>query len=132
MPDIIKNYWKSILFTLLIFYLSFAKPATFRDVNVINLTDKTAHYLIYVMYGMIIICDFLRKNRTTYAKTAFVGFCIVFPIILGGIIEIIQETFFKPRSAEWIDWLADISGILTAWLLMTILRKYTKIFSKLL
>ena len=128
MPIILKNYWKSILFTLLIFYLSFAKPASFKDLNVINLTDKTAHYLVYVAYGMILIFDFLRKNRNGYSTFAFIAFCIVSPILLGGIIEIVQETFFKPRSAEWIDWLADIFGIFTAWPIMHFLKNRTKYF----
>jgi VanZ family protein len=39
----------------------------------------------------------------------------LFPIALGGIIEILQEMFFNPRSGEWLDWLTDIAGVLTAW-----------------
>jgi len=128
MTNLFKDYWKSILFTLLIFYLSFAKPASFKDLNVINLTDKTAHYLVYVAYGMVLIFDFLRKNRKGYSTFAFIGFCIVAPILLGGIIELVQENFFKPRSAEWIDWLADVFGILTAWLIMLLLKGKTKFF----
>ncbi len=128
MTNLFKDYWKSIVFTLLIFYLSFAKPASFKDLNVINLTDKTAHYLVYVAYGMVLIFDFLRKNRKGYSTFAFIGFCIVAPILLGGIIELVQENFFKPRSAEWIDWLADVFGILTAWLIMLLLKGKTKFF----
>ena len=128
MPNVLKNYWKSILFTLLIFYLSFAKPASFKDLNVINLTDKTAHYLVYVAYGMVLIFDFIRKNKAEYSKLSFILFCIIFPIMLGGAIEIVQETYFKPRSAEWIDWLCDILGILTAWPLMHFMKNRTKYF----
>lgn len=132
MSNTLQNYWKSFLFTFLLFYLSFAKPTAFKDVNVIHLTDKTAHYLVYVAYGMVLIYDFIKMNTQNYALRSFIGFCVIFPIVLGGLIEIIQESFFKPRSAEWIDWLADILGIFTAWLLMHFLRKHTKIFSKLL
>ncbi len=128
MTNLFKDYWKSILFTLLIFYLSFAKPASFKDLNVINLTDKTAHYLVYVAYGMVLIFDFVRKNKSNYSLFSFIVFCIISPILLGGIIEIIQETFFKPRSAEWIDWLADIFGIFTAWAIMHFLKSRTKYF----
>jgi len=128
MSNILKNYWKSILFTFLIFYLSFAKPASFKDINVMQITDKTAHYLVYVAYGMVIIFDFLRKNRSGYSTFSFILFCIVFPILMGGMIEIVQETFFKPRAAEWIDWLADIFGIFTAWAIMHLLKNRTKFF----
>lgn len=128
MLNILKNYWKSILFTFLLFYLSFAKPASFKDLNVMQITDKTAHYLVYVAYGMTFIFDFLRKNRNGYSLVDFLIFCILSPILLGGAIEIVQETFFKPRSAEWIDWLADILGILTAWGIMSFLKNRTKFF----
>ncbi len=128
MLNILKNYWKSILFTLFIFYLSFAKPASFKDLNVINITDKTAHFLVYVAYGIVIIFDFIQKNRNNYTRLAFITFCIISPIMLGGLIEIIQEAFFKPRSAEWVDWLADIFGILTAWGIMSLLKNRTKYF----
>jgi len=128
MLNILKNYWKSILFTLFIFYLSFAKPASFKDLNVINITDKTAHFLVYVAYGIVIIFDFIQKNRNNYTRLAFITFCIISPIMLGGLIEIIQEAFFKPRSSEWVDWLADIFGILTAWGIMSLLKNRTKYF----
>ncbi|MFZ4583328.1 MAG: hypothetical protein ACOYM7_11825, partial [Paludibacter sp.] len=81
---------------------------------------------------MVIIFDFLKLNSLKYKKTHFVIYCIVFPIVLGGLIEIVQETFFKPRSAEWIDWLCDILGICTAWVLMNFAVKHIKAFSKLL
>lgn len=128
MPNVLKNYWKSILFTLFIFYLSFAKPASFNELNVINLTDKTAHYLVYVAYGMLLIFDYFRNNNAKFSKLSFILFCIISPIMLGGVIEIVQETYFKPRSAEWIDWFCDILGILTAWLLMYFLKNRTKYF----
>jgi len=127
-----KSYWKSILFTLLLFYLSFARPASFKDINVMNLTDKWAHYLVYVAYGMVIIFDYIKRNSLQYNKTHFVIYCIIFPIVLGGLIEIVQEMFFKPRSAEWIDWLCDILGILSAWLLMNFAVKHIKSVAKLL
>jgi len=128
MTNLIKDYWKSLLFTLLIFYLSFAKPASFKDLNVVNLTDKTAHYLVYVAYGMVIIFDFLRSRKTDFTKLNFYTHCLISPILLGGFIEIVQETYFKPRSAEWLDWACDILGILTAWGIMTLLKNRTNYF----
>jgi VanZ family protein len=131
MLQILYNYWKSISFTLLIFYLSFARPTTFADLNVVHITDKTAHYLVYVVYGLVLIYDYIKQATTRFSKTFFLYFCILSPIIMGGIIEIIQETFFKPRTAEWVDWLCDITGILTAWLIYSIVKNKTNLLSKL-
>ena len=32
------------------------------------------------------------------------------PMVYGGVIEILQENFFYPRTGDWWDWLADIAG----------------------
>lgn len=125
------NYWKSISFTCLLFYLSFARPASFEGLNVVNITDKVAHYVVYVIYGILLIYDYLKDKKNDFSKKDFIFLCIIMPIILGGLIEIVQEAFFKPRSAEWIDWFCDILGILTAWLMYYFIKKKTKILSKL-
>lgn len=125
------TFWKSISFTMLIFYLSFARPASFTDINVVNLTDKTAHYLVYVAYGLILIYDYFKFSASSFSLKIFLGVCILTPIVLGGLIEIAQETFFKPRSAEWVDWLCDILGILTAWLVFYFIKTKTTILNKL-
>ena len=36
---------------------------------------------------------------------------VVFPIIYGGFIEILQEKYFYPRTGDWADWLADCAGV---------------------
>lgn len=106
--------WKSISFAVLILYLSLAKPATINDLNVFRATDKLAHYLVYVVFGIIITYDYWQMLKSTEIRNLrFFLWCIVLPIVFGGTIEIMQETWFKPRSAEWIDWLCDIAGILT-------------------
>lgn len=125
----LNNYWKSFLFTLLLFYLSFARPASFAEINVVNLTDKAAHYLVYVAFGLVLIFDYLKVKGTDFSRKSFYLTCIIAPIVLGGLIEIVQETFFKPRSAEWLDWLCDIVGILTAWLIFYLVKTKTKIIN---
>ena len=37
-----------------------------------------------------------------------------YPLILGGLIEIIQSVFTATRSGDWYDFIADLSGILAA------------------
>ncbi|MBP6610153.1 MAG: VanZ family protein [Paludibacter sp.] len=131
MHTLLNNYWKSILVTLLLFYLSFARPASLPQISVFNLTDKAAHYLIYVACGLMLIYDFIKANGKDFSPIKFYLVCVFGPIILGGLIEIAQETFFKPRSAEWLDWLCDIVGILTAWLIFIFFKTKTNIINKL-
>lgn len=123
----VTHYWKSVSFSLLILYLSLARPATVNDLNIFHATDKLAHYLVYVIFGLILIFDYWRfTNSTQIRNLRFTLYCVFLPIIFGGAIEIIQETWFKPRSAEWIDWLCDIAGILSAVAIMHFLNKKIK------
>lgn len=118
---LIFRFWKSIIITLGILYLSFAPPSTFNGVPSFNYEDKLVHFLLYSGLTCLLIYDF-NKNRN-YTKLAFVLICIAFPIILGGLVEILQPLYFAPRTAEWFDWFSDIAGVLVGWLSMHFLRK---------
>lgn len=119
-----RNYWMSIAITGLILYLSFTRNDAFKEGNILPISDKTAHYLLYVFYGIILIFEYLQSNNRKWSGSAFWSICIVFPIVFGGAIELMQEAFFKPRSAEWLDWLCDIAGVFTAYLLMKFGYRY--------
>ncbi len=112
------SYWKTILVICGIFYLSFAPASTFKSVPRFPNADKITHFLMYFGLVIVLIYDFKKRNNSEYTYGKFIAVCILFPILLGGIIEILQEAFFKPRSAEWLDWLSDIAGVLIGWLVM--------------
>jgi len=141
------SYWKSILVTVGILYLSFAPPSTFESAPRISQfphSDKVVHFVMFFVLTAVLIYECTKstnarkreansniqnlnnKNscfRTFVRSRKFLLVCILFPIVLGGIIEIMQEAFFKPRSAEWLDWAADIAGVLAAWAVFLIARK---------
>ena len=82
--------------------------------------------LMYFGLSVILIFDYRRasyNNNNNRNLLAFVLICIIFPIVLGGGIEIAQEQFFAPRTASWIDWLADIVGIFIGWAGMNIIAR---------
>lgn len=121
----IKNmsaYWKTVLLLAVILYLSFAPPSTFDSVSLgrIPHADKITHFLMYMALTIMIIYDLYKKNGVPRFDLKFFFGCIVFPIILGGVVELMQEAFFKPRTASWFDWLADALGVLAGWGLMAI------------
>jgi VanZ family protein len=118
-----KQYWKSILFICILFYLSFAKPSTFKEAPTFFSIDKLAHVFLYFILGIFLIIDFSKSNIKKSSKIMSIIITIVFPILMGGAIEISQEMFFKPRSAEWIDWLSDILGIGLSYVFMHYIYK---------
>lgn len=124
--SIIRNYWKSTLTLLAILYLSFTPPSDFNKLPPIKIEyfDKIVHILLYSFFTFILVTDFSKNNKVIKnRKNYFILSCIVFPIIFGGCVEIAQNLWFYPRSAEWIDWFADILGVSIGLIVMSLFKK---------
>lgn len=119
-------YWKSISVLLCILYLSFATPSTFKKIPTFENEDKIIHFLMYAGLTCVLIFDFrshLKNNATTFT---FVLACVLFPSIIGGLIEILQPTFFAPRTGSIGDFYADIIGVFVGWITMFFWSKMRK------
>lgn len=118
------SYWKSILSVVVILYLSFAPPSDFSEMPKVNILffDKIIHVALYIFLTIVLIYDFRNHNKFSKNNSIYIVQCILFPIVLGGCIEIAQDKWFYPRTAEWVDWLADILGVIIA-LVVTLFYK---------
>jgi len=118
------SYWKSILSVIVIVYWSFASPSDFREMPKVNILffDKIVHVALYLFLTIVLIFDFRSHNKFSKNNSIYIVQCILFPIVLGGCIEIAQDKWFYPRTAEWVDWLADILGVTIA-LVVTLFYK---------
>ncbi|MDP4239279.1 MAG: VanZ family protein [Bacteroidota bacterium] len=115
------HYWKSIIIISGILYLSFAPPSTFNGVPSFENEDKLVHIIMYMGLTGVLIFDFKKYAKNNPKPTfAFVITCLLFPIILGGAVEILQPLYFAPRTAEWSDWFSDSAGVLVGWLVMSL------------
>jgi len=113
------NYWKSLIIISGILYLSFAPPSTFNGVPSFEYEDKLIHILMYGALTCVLIFDLqLYAKKKSLSKFTFIFICLLIPIFLGGIVEILQPIYFAPRTAEWFDWFSDITGVLIGWLAM--------------
>jgi VanZ family protein len=109
-------FWKSIVVICIILYLSFAPPSTFNGIPTFKNEDKLVHILMYAGLTGALIFEFRRYAKTnTISIVAFILICLLFPVFLGGAVEILQPMYFAPRTAEWFDWFSDITGMLIGW-----------------
>ena len=122
--NIFRYYWKSIFIVLFVQYLSFTSPTTFDEMPSLEIPnlDKLVHFLMYAGLTTVLIWDFKKHRKSNSNFQFFVLICIVFPILFGGIVEILQSAYFAPRTGDWFDWLADLSGVLCASLWMRLIR----------
>jgi len=109
----LKYYWKSALVIVIILYLSFAHPSTFKKVPSFNNIDLVVHFLMYGGLSFILTIDFAKKHNYKFPTPEYLWTCIIFPIIMSGSIEIIQPTFFAPRTGSWGDFACNVGGVIT-------------------
>ena len=115
-------YWRGILVGLAIIYLSLAPPSGFEKIPipVVKGMDKAVHILMYL--GLTIACVLdVRFSRKPLSDRIRVIYCVFFPLLLGGILEIVQWKFTTYRIGSWFDMLANVSGIAAGYFLMKLL-----------
>jgi VanZ family protein len=119
----IRGYWKSILVGIGILYVSLVRAP---GINLPSLSgdDKWVHLVMYSILGCVLSWDSWKMQLEGWRLWMIT---MVIPIAYGGIIELVQEQWFAPRSGEWMDWGADCIGVLAgAIALMIIRRSYNK------
>ncbi len=104
-------YGMSIVTSLFILYLSIVPKMPDLSLPDFSLKDKVLHALAYLFLSVVLAFELYRQRYDFRGKVMFV-WAIVYPILWGGLIELLQGNFFPPRSGDWGDWLSDIIGVL--------------------
>lgn len=83
--------------------------------------DKIAHFIIYAGLAFLALAsEHLRRSRKLTVKET--GGITAIVLSIGGIIELVQVTV--GRNAEWMDVLANATGVTTAVLLIRLIKKW--------
>lgn len=114
-----RRYGLSCVVALTILYLSVARTTPEMDIPKIEGLDKIVHFLMYAALSFALSRDFYVQ-KTSFSSVKMVMWAVVIPILYGGLIEVLQENFFPPRSGDWYDWLADSLGVIVSFLLCRI------------
>lgn len=105
-------YWKTIVVCVLIFVLSTVTFKSIPHAPRFHNGDKLIHALMYAGLGFIAYYEYKKENFFRAKYKYWLLYIFLFFVFFGGIIEILQENFFKPRTAEFADWIADIVGLI--------------------
>lgn len=117
----LKHYHKTLLVTFFVVFLSLANMENIQPQRfyLFKHADKVVHFLMY--FGITIVFLFEHYIETwKMQKRDYV--MNIYPLLLGGFIEIIQTAFMPYRSGEWYDLIANISGIFAANLLFYFIK----------
>ena len=80
-----------------LFYVALGPPPQGPDIPHL---DKLMHALSWGLMAAICLAAWPKRLRLA----------VLLPGIHGGLTEILQGTMISGRSAEWLDWFADLCG----------------------
>ena len=100
----IKKYPFSLAIILVVIYLSFFKPPKMDDIPLFPGVDKVVHFCMYGGMSGMLWLEFLRNHRKyeTVLWHAWIG-AVLCPIVMSGIIEILQEYCTTYRGGDWFN-----------------------------
>lgn len=108
----LRHYPFSILTTLVIWYLSFFTPPQTPLEEITNF-DKLVHLCMYGGLSSVLWIEYLI-HHAIIKKWKLAIECILFPILMSGCIEILQSCCTDNRSGDWIDFIANCTGVCLA------------------
>lgn len=114
---ILRYTWPPAIVAIIIFYLCCLIPSNdIPDVgfNFFIPTDKIVHFLMFFGLSSVASFNYILYKKGKIIILKLIAFAIFVPIIYGGIIEILQQEYFPPRSGDWYDFLADTLGVLAS------------------
>jgi VanZ family protein len=129
---IVRHYWRSAFVVACILYLSFVHPSTFSKIPTVENEDKLVHLLMYGGLSFTLMFDFLIHQKPKYRLLLFVLIGMLFPILLGGVVEVIQPICFAPRTGSLGDFIANSIGVMMSGSVVYLMKreKLTKPFKR--
>ena len=123
---IFKNYWKTILWAVVILILSSIPGNEVNKIHFINIPyfDKFVHFSMYLVLSFLFFFDMSKLSESKKLNLSNVSFVILVSISYGISMELLQKYLFIERSAELADFFANSLGSFTAIVVYWFFRKY--------
>ena len=114
------QYKFSIILAILIALLSLVPSSSMPDSALFSISflDKIIHFSMYAFFGFVA----LLESRCQIQCTRFHLIMILIILIMSAVIEVLQATVVATRSAEWLDLLANFSGLIAGYIAFRIFR----------
>ena len=82
----------------------------------VPLMDKWVHIVMYFTLASSLWIEYLRSHSRIHYFKLCIG-AIVLPILMSGLIELLQAYCTETRSGDWLDFLANTIGVVFSALL---------------
>ena len=102
------TYIPTVVVAGTILYLSLMRDVHISFAVTIPHIDKVVHILMYLTLSVVLMWD-LHRDKCPMKRAII--WSTVLPTVYGGVIELLQEYYFPPRTGDVWDWMADIFGV---------------------
>lgn len=109
---LLKRYPLTLLCVAAIWYLCFFKPPTTR-LSHTPFIDKWVHIAMYAGTCTVLWWEYLRSHARRRGR-ALLAWAVAAPIMMSGLIELLQAGLTTTRSGDWWDLAANTIGVLLA------------------
>ena len=103
------QYLFTFFLLLLTAIMHFIKPPSIEVTSIFGI-DKVLHFLMFFSLSLWSCFVFSREGIKLF---------IIFLILYGLMLELMQMAFFPLRSFEWMDWVFDALGVLVGFFTFT-------------
>lgn len=87
--------------------------------------DKLVHLAIYALLSFLSVLGFSKQPNSSLLSNKLQNFfSISFSIVMGGLIELLQEYVFINRYGDWYDFIANSLGAFCGVIGFYLMRKY--------
>ena len=107
------KYPLSVLCILLVWTLSFLPFPEMGELKDVPLVDKWTHFVMYGGTCGVLWTEYLRRHPHPDGEEVFFWAWLA-PIVMSGIIELLQEYCTTYRSGDWLDLAANATGVTLA------------------
>ena len=124
----IRKYPVSILLFIIIWILSLTPFFPETPLDDVKFIDKWTHLVMYGGTCSVLWIEYMRSHKTTGAAVKLFLLAWLAPILMSGLLELLQAYATTTRSGEWLDFAANSLGVtLGAAVGLLLMKIYTDI-----
>jgi len=124
----IRKYPVSILLFIIIWILSLMPFFPETPLDDVKFIDKWTHLVMYGGTCSVLWIEYMRSHKTTGSAVKLFLLAWLAPILMSGLLELLQAYATTTRSGEWLDFAANSLGVtLGAAVGLLLMKIYTDI-----
>lgn len=124
--QLVRNYPYTCICVAMVWILSLTPFFPETPLDDVAFIDKWTHFIMYGGTFGVLWIEYLRRHTRLDARKLFL-LAWLCPVLMGGLLELLQAYCTTTRNGDWLDFLANSIGVTLASLLgLAASRFFTK------